>query len=381
MSKSKPRCRITQTFFLLPLVVLTLAIAPRAGAAKKFKRALVISAGGITPGVSLGIIAAAQDTGYKPDVIIAVCGATLGTAIANSYPRIDDRIQFARSEKFHQILQSLIQIDTPLALALKFKFDYIQDHPDVLPAFFDTNILRIPEQVGNYLPHEQFSSGTPRFIFPAARANFGPQNVGADISGKILFRQVFFTDRDTARALNGMSSTIKKIFPQSRLSARTETITHIPITQASRAAISDPDLVNPARIDGSYYFTGGVDLFPIETALALADEVLVTYPVGKFTPYEDLAISSAFGFSQNARTLKAIQQTHVKWIDVSGMELVSFDPTTVGPFLVNNVPVSAEAFAKGIDLQYSFGYWRTVEALKVQAHRDNVRTHLRAPLK
>ncbi|MGZ3743093.1 MAG: hypothetical protein ACXWRA_04460, partial [Pseudobdellovibrionaceae bacterium] len=52
--------------------------------AKPFKRVLVISGGGLNPGLALGIIAGVQEKGWRPDLIIATCGAGLGAAINNS---------------------------------------------------------------------------------------------------------------------------------------------------------------------------------------------------------------------------------------------------------------------------------------------------------
>ncbi|RZA04484.1 MAG: hypothetical protein EOP11_15015 [Proteobacteria bacterium] len=177
--------------------------------------------------------------------------------------------------------------------------------------------------------------------------------------------------------MRGKASPIHRLFPGSNVAAGTEVITGVSLSQATRASIADPFFVNPARIGNSYYFTGAVDLFPIETAQELAQQVLVTYPSGKYSDYEDLAISSTLGFKQSARSAKAARQTRVKWIDVSGIEDLVMDPGPAGLMMVNNIPTSRAAYSEAIQNQFSFGYWRAVEAVKIQAEVGNVRSHLR----
>jgi predicted acylesterase/phospholipase RssA len=149
------------------------------------------------------------------------------------------------------------------------------------------------------------------------------------------------------------------------------------MSQAVRVSITDPFYINPARIGKSYYWGGAVDLFPIETASELADEVLVNYPAGLYNAYEDLAISSVFGFAQSDRTQEAAKQNHVKWIDTSGTNKLAMDPTVIGFLFNTNIPKKYDDFMSLIDRQYKFGYQRGVEAVKLQKNKNNVHSHLR----
>lgn len=363
-------------FAALAVFLALLSPLAEAAPAKPFKRALVIGGGGISPGVALGIIEGARAAGYEPDLIIATCGASLGATAYQSFGNADAALAYLRSPAYHRNLLSLVQIDSQWGLDLKAKLDQAEAQPGVLPELFTGNILRIPETVGRLLPRENFAGGRARLILTAAKADFGKESAGTLLSAR-SFKQVYFTDPATASYLRGKASPIHRLFPGGHVAPGTEVISGVTMSQAARASIADPFFVNPARVGNSYYFTGAVDLFPIETAQDLAQQVLVTYPSGKYSDYEDLAISSTLGFKQSARSALAARHTRVKWIDVSGLEDLVMDPAPAGLLMVNNIPSSPGAYAAAIDNQYSFGYWRAVEAVKVQAEVGNVRSHLR----
>ncbi len=366
---------------VLLITGIALALGNAQAAPKKFKRALVIAGGGITPAVGLGIIAGAESMGWKPDVIITTCGASMSAAIYNAYMNSKESQKYVYSNQFQTALLNAVQIDTVNVLSLKNKFDTAATSK-TLPDLFRNNVIKVNQDLSGSLPRTQFNASeqSPKFIMLAAKANFGPSQVGTRIGQQTLFKQVYFTDVETGKLLQGMTSPIKKAFPNSRVAAETQVITDKSTVQATRASIADPFLADPAEIDGSYYFTGAVDLFPIDTAQSLADDVLVTYPSSLFTDYEDVAIKSTFGFSQRQRALQTIQHQDVKWIDMSGIDAVSFTPTPFLLTIMNNIPTSAFGFYEGIRDQYGLGYNRTQEALQVQSKRKNVRTHLREPI-
>ncbi len=356
----------------MKLVVLALALfaftAPASAAPKKFKRALVIAGGGITPGVSLGLIAGAEAGGFQPDVIIATCGGSLGAVIAHAYPTERERLAYLRSEQYHRKLTNLVQIETPIAFDLKTKLDLAESQPGVLPNLFSGNILNIPDDLGRVLPRESFASspGRPRLVILGARANFNSSASGRTIGARPMFKTVYFTDADTAKSLKGLPSTTRKLFPRSHVDPQTDVVTNATVSQATRATISDPFFVNPGRIGNNYYFTGAVDLFPIETAKAIADEVLVTYPSVTYDHYENLAIKSSFGFDQQRRSDLAAGQRGVHWINVTGMTNLAFDPSPLAFVMVNNIPESHDEFAERVREQYEFGYQRAFQAARAR---------------
>lgn len=364
---------MARSFFLLLLLFLA---APAQG--QPFQRALVIGGGGISPGVALGMIAGAKAAGYDPDLILTSCGSSLGTALYASFGDAEEALGYAKSEEFYHRFVTLVRIDSRFVLGVKSRLDQAAAQPRLLPAIFENNILKVPEDVTGLLPRESFPTKGPRLVMLSARALFGPEMQGRDSGTGPLFRETFITDPETARLLRGRDSTIKKLFPYSRVAAKTTALSNVALSQAARASISDPYYINPARIGGDYYFGGAVDLFPIETARALADEVLVNFPVGLYTAYEDLAISSTFGFAQSDRTSLASRNKNVKWLDSLGTNQISLDPYISGLLIRNKFPRNHAEFAQAVEAQFQFGYARAVEAVKAQRKGVNGRRHLRA---
>lgn len=358
-------------------LLLALFLLSASAHAQPFQRALVIGGGGISPGVALGMIAGSIDAGYKPDLIITSCGSSLGAALYSSFGDAKQALAYAKSEQFYRNFAPLVKIDARFALGLKRRLDRAVERPYLLPDLFEDNILHVPEDVTGMLPRELFPTKGPRLVVLAAQALFGPELQGRDSGAGPLFRETFFTDPATAQLLQGRASSIKEIFPFSRVAMKTEALSGVSLSQAVRASISDPYYINPAKIGGRYYFGGAVDLFPLETALSLADEVLVNFPVGLYSPYENLAISSTFGFAQSDRTWIASQSKDVKWIDSSGTNNLSLDPSLWGLLFLNKMPRTHAKFAEAIENQFRFGYARALEAVKAQRGRVNVRRHLR----
>lgn len=347
--------------------------------AKPFKKALVIGGGGITPGMALGMIAGAKDAGYHPDVLLASCGASLGAVLYSSFSSPEEALKYAKSEQFYLRLQNLIKLGAWSALGLRKKMIHTMENPKLLPPFFDGTILEIPGEVEGLLPSEKFpiAKNKPRLVILAARASFGPHHQGRDSGTQPLFRQTFITDFATATELRGFDSPMQKSFPYGRVDRKTEIRTDVTLSQAARASITDPFYVNPARIGDSYYWGGAIDLFPVETAQHLADEVLMNFPGGLYSGFEDLAIFSAFGFAQSDRTTEVSRRTDVRWIDSSGSHKLALDPTLFGVMFINRFPTTHAQFAYTIHHQYKLGYARAFEAARIQKNRANVRTHLR----
>jgi len=285
----------------------------------------------------------------------------------------------ARSESFYDVLHQ-IKVDTSSIVEMSGKFGSLMKGSN-LPQFFNTNVLFLPEVLEKTFQKSEFNSGDgPKFIMVAARANFTPDDVGKPRQTQDLFTQVYFTDPETGALLQKFKSPIRKLFPDSYIAEETATITGSTTEAGARASIADPFLINPGKIDNDYFFTGAVDLFPMELAHELADEVVVTFPSSLYTGFRELAIQKTFGFSPSQRALHAIQDKSVKWIDISGIDYTNFDPQPGFLKINSRIPVGLDNFASGIQTQFDFGYYRTLEAMDLQVDRVDVRSHLREPI-
>ena len=363
------------------LLFLSLGVNASWAQEKKFKRALVIGGLGISPGVALGVIAGLKQKGWVPDVIITTCGSSLSAAIYNAFQDDKLALEYAKSSEYHQLLRQA-KVETKSLLSLKKHFENNSDFL-YMPNIFSNTILHIPDEAPKYLPVSEFNDGPtgPRIIMVSARSHFGPEAVGLPRTSPKAFTQVFFTDPDTALAIGDYQSSVSKQFPRSLVEARTETRTDVSTEVASRASVSDPFLTNPGKVGNDYYFTGAVDLFPLELAESLADDVISNYPTGLYEGYGDVAIGVTFGYNQSELVYKKIQNPRVKWVDLFGMDKHSFDPKpNLLIFLKNGIPKELKSFQKDMQKQWTLGYERALEAIDAQKAGSSI-THLRNPIK
>ena len=348
-------------------------------AEKKFKRALVMGGMGVAPGIGLGMIAGLTKSKHAPDLIIATCGSAMAAAIYSAYPDATLSLDFAKSPEFKAIIDQT-KIETKNLLKVQRNFARAKKM-NLVPPIFSQTILHVPEVMEKFLPDQSQgeTQTAPKIIILSARSHFGPEAVGKFKSKEKTFTQVFFTDKETGSLLKDYRSPIAAQFPDSNVAEKTAVMTSNSLEEAARASISDPFLLNPGKIDGAYYFTGAVDLFPLELAAELADEVISNYPLSMFTDYEDLAIRSTFGFNQTASVLHDIQNTQVKWVDLTGSAELKFDPYPKGLSLRNGIPFGLEDYQTGIQAQWDLGYTRAIEAIDAQTLGPS-KKHLRNPL-
>ena len=367
--------------FFLVILSLFLSLQTELLEAKPFKKVLVLSGGSLNPGLAVGLIAGLKEKGWKPDLIISTCGANIGAAINNSNPTIQGSFEVLRSWEFFKLFNQF-QIETVNGIEIANKIS-VAKNTFIYPDIFDHNLLFGPIEFKNILEKNEFNRDPKKekLIMISARALFGPDKVGKQRESTPLFQQVYFTDPDTAEYLNNVKLPKKRSFPFTTLMSETQAISSIDVMAAARAGVADPYLMNPSIVDGYYQFTGAVDLFPLDLAESLGEEVIATYPGGLFLDYEDVAVNSAFGFKQTDRALEAIQHKNLKWIDVSNSDSVSFNPTRLVVVMQSGIPTDFIKFKLGVAKQWNFGRERAIEALRMApgAQRDN-RFHLRKPI-
>lgn len=350
--------------------------------AKPFKRVLVISGGGINPGVALGMIAGVKEMGWKPDLVIATCGAGISSAVYNSEQSIVDSFEIVRSREFFESI-SQFRINKPNGIEMIQKLEKAKNtarYPDI----FHGNLLWGPQTFPTeILKTTAFNRDTSKikFLFISSRALFGPEQAGRRRKPEPLFKVTYFTDPETAEFVSGRVLADKDTYPHTTLAKETLTFSHVDALTAMRAGIGDPYFLNPGIVDGHYQFTGAVDLYPIDLAVSLGDEVIAGYPAGLFLDYEDLVFKSGYGFKQTTKALEAIQHKDVKWIDLSGMDDVSFNPKRWAVIMTSGIPSDFMEYRLGIGRQWTFGHDRAKEALTVAPGAvTDVRSHLRKPI-
>lgn len=371
-----------RSVFILVFLLIAILVGVVQVEAKPFRRALIISGGGILPGLGMGYIAGAEEMNWKPDLIIATCGASLPTVLYDRFKDVGQSLEYMKSETYYKAL-SRIRVHTSSLLKLQDKFSFLREQPELIPDFFSDYALYIPTYFHEILANNNFKAeaNKSRVIVLSARAHFHKQDIGKAKADFMKYTQVYMTDNETAKLLKGFESPIEKNYPESFLETKTETMTYMSSEVAMRASVSDPILMEPLLYGTDYYFTGASDLYPIELAYFLADQVVATYPMGLMSDFEELAFKSAFGFSQRQRALDVIKDASVTWVDQTDMpEGLSFDPYPNFLFLNSGLPTDLETYQEGVDRQFELGRSRMIEALALPRGESQPLNHIRIPI-
>lgn len=356
-------------FFTYAFILLS-----HSAAAKPFKRAVVIAGGGVNVATSIGILAGLKSKGWEPDVIFTSCGASIGGAIYNMNSNEGAALDFAKSAHLHSFF---LQTDIGIKKLLDLN-KAIENFKAAIgiPSLFGSTVLTLPSRLDNLFKLSKLQNHGPRLVMMGVRAEFNERDVGKTITDR--YTEVMFTDSDTAQYLVNVPSA-KKRFPGAFIAPVVEVLDQFRPEDGVRASMSDPLLINPAIIDGEYYFTGAANLHPIDAAMSIADEVMVTYPDGLYQDFENMIMKNSFGYTAQERSLLVNIRHDVKWIDVDGNGRHNFNPKPViaNLTLKNGIPQDLNAFQKGVQKQYDFGFKRGAEAAVVQKNKLNVRSHLR----
>lgn len=374
----------------LGLVLLLLCpVQPLAGQGKPFKRALVLTGGGFKFLYFVGMYDALMDSGWVPDVIISTCGASVAMAIIHGEPDRGRRLELIQSAAMLEGIRGFRlerggfrDIERLLRHISRYRTAW-ETGNDVLPdlhslAFYDDDPPNLP---GWGRPFTDRAPGAPHLLILGATADLSPDEVGKPRAGRKVYHEAFFTDPEVAAHLTGLSSSIAQRFPGSAVGGPTRVFTDVPVGDAALISIRDPFLFKPVR-RGDTWFTGAnINLYPLELARHLADEVMMTFNTG-FNDFELLAIRVSLGYDMNARLREVTAAPVDRWIDatLAGVKRFAMDPRMHYGFptlfeLRPTLPrdeqigaewpyvVSAEAeFTRRALAAYDWGYTRAWEA-------------------
>jgi hypothetical protein len=330
---------------------------------------MVLGGGGFRFGYYLGMFSALQKLGKKPDVLLACCGGAMAAGIIQSFEDDEQRKSWLSSPVTYQFwkdLKSSRNASITRALRGVLHRRLFGMTPDRIPDLFNEYLLDIPSTYPLPPPEQPRAQGVDVAII-AGKLLFNEWEVGHPRNDRKLFSQTVFCESRTASLLKGMTApaSLEK-WGQSTVDSAL--LTHsFPLAEAVRASVADMYLFRcHTHMDNTY--TGGViDLFPIEIAKTIANEVVME----KKGPYDSHisipALSSVFGASNgNKRLSHVLKQKANWWVDTSDMEKA----LCVGQierklaWLRNRVelvvPTTHQAYVKMIDAQWDYGYRRTL---------------------
>lgn len=240
------------------------------------------------------------------------------------------------------------------------------------------SVVSVPQEWNSIDFDKPFAYATdvPTVIVVACRMEACPSS--GLLPNPLRIRETWITDAGTAQLLQHQSSPIFRMYPRSALCSDVAVIDDMTIGKAARASLSEPYLFDPTEFQGQHYLGGIVDLFPIELAQTLADEVVLVKLQPMVWPYEDM-FQSVFRYSQKNRKAFVDAQPVTVRVDLSDKDEALKDRSFW--FGVRTVRVEADIQAvERPELESDRVYWlprrRIVDAVP-EDHAEFVQ-HVRA---
>lgn len=373
-------------FYLVSIFLFSISCSDNSQAkpsfAKPYKRVAVFAGGGFEFTQFLGMMEALEESGKKPDLIIASCGGGLAATIVANTPDVKSRKDFIMSKAFKDLLRQAVptsKIGSLWGMYSWYSKRKGEASGKFIPDIFKEYLVNIP----NELPVPEFSDGFVKTSIPiiivGGRALFTPEQVGQNINKK-LYREMFFTTPDVAPYLQGKKSPVALLSPQSTIESDVEVVTNYKMTEAARAAITSPFLLPPTLIRGEYLVGGSIDLYPLELARSLGDEVIMTYGEGYSESGNSKIVKASYQYNPNERLQVVHDLSATWWVDFTDRErtlkkkngLGVVEGTLSASF---RMPEDDDAFNTHILAHYEYGKTRTLEALSQKT--TNEKCHIR----
>lgn len=321
--------RITACVALL--LFFATASLPAQDAPKPFKRALVMTGGGFKFLYFIGMYDALVDRGWKPDLLITTCGASVAAAIIHGVPDRHERLRLIQSPEMLEGIKGFRLTrgkfrDVELLIRKLSLYQRGWDtRSDVVPdlynlAFFDVDPITLPFW---QRPFSDRSPDAPHVIIGGSVASFTQHDVETARNGRKLYSEAYFTDETVAPYLAGYRSAVARAYPQSTVGPEVRVFTDFSIGDAAAVSIRDPFLFPPVERDGETFTGSNINLYPVELAQSLADEVMMTFNPA-FNGFELMAINVSLGYDMNERQ-KAVTASPIDyWIDATNMGVAQF---------------------------------------------------------
>ena len=329
-----------------------------------------MAGGGFRFGYYLGIYSAMQKLDKTPDLLLASCGAAIAAGIIQHFSDDEKRKAWICSPEMYQFWlemkstrQATIFRSLSGALVRGFSMRYAHKIPDL----FNDYLFDIPLQMPT--PTASPESQATDVAIIAGKLLFSEDEVGKLRNRRKLFAETVFCNPRAASLLSGMRSPLGAAsWSASAIAPDIETDVTMPIEQAARASVSDMIYFRCHSYQGNHYIGGVIDLFPIEIAHQLADQVVMELK----GPYDKLfsipALRSVLGINGNQRLQHVLQQHADLWFDTSDME-----QQLVKNQIVKNIswrrnrielqmPETYASYVKMIEAQWEYGFQRGLRA-------------------
>lgn len=337
---------------------------------KKYQRCMVFAGGGFRFGIYLGMYAAARDAGRKPDVLLACCGGAIAAAIVQNLPNDAQRLAWLASPEMYRFWCSLksapqARLSTTLAQAAQRKLSR-QPAPRI-PDVFNTYLFDIPAQLP--LPSPATNPEVDVAIM-GGKLLFGQAEVGQPRGQRKLFEQTVLCNTRAAALLDGMPSPFESpVWGPHAIATGIVTNSTMSVAEAARLSITDFYYFACHGHGADHYIGGVVDLFPIEAAHRLADEVMLEFKESFDQAFSIPAWRAVLGLDGNQRLRYINAQPADVWFDTSDISeaLARQQVQKKTDWRRNRItlapPESHALYQQYMQDQWDYGYQRGREAL------------------
>jgi hypothetical protein len=337
----------------------------------KYRRCLVLAGGGFRFAYYLGLHAAAEVSGHRPDLLLATCGGAIAAAVIAALPDAATRRDWVAGPHMYRFLCEVQPMHH--ARASNALSGAAGRWIDRLPA------RRVPNLFGDYLfelpaalplpePCPQ-ADKAPALAIVGTRLLFAPAEVGQLRGTRRLFAQVTFCPARAASLLAEMTApAADPRWSAGAVDPRLETDTLMPLPDAVRISITDMFYFR-SHAHGPHHYAGGViDLFPIELAKRLAHEVIMERkdPFDRWLALP--ALRAVLGIHGAVRLQHVHAQAADVWVDTIGAAC-ALRACSVGKHIDwrrNRIrlvlPDTHAAYAAQVGTQWEYGYRRGLAA-------------------
>lgn len=337
---------------------------------------MVMAGGGFHLGYYLGMYAAMRELKKTPDVILASCGGAIAAAIIQALPDDAERKAWLSAPQMYQFWRGL-KSKQNATLAGSFigamKRRFLGGNAEHIPDLFNDYMFEIPAQLP--LP-ERTSDKAEEDVAVAIVAGkllYAENEVGQRRGQRKLFSEVIFCDERAAALLNQSqleAPLSAPMYGDNAVAPQLLTDVTMSIGDAARASIADMFYFRCHSHTSGDYIGGVIDLFPIEVAGCLAENVIMELKAGYDKTYGLPAIRTVLGFDGNQRLHQVFQQPAEMWVDTSDMEEFFLNQRIRQKIIwyKNKIdivtPPTYAAYVQMIEAQWQFGYQRGLNSVK-----------------
>lgn len=283
----------------------------------KHQRCLVLAGGGFRLGYYLGVHAAAEASGRRPDILLATCGGALAAAVIAALPDAEARLDWVAGPALHGFLRDIrsTRQARPWPALGGAARRWLERMPvRRIPDLFTDYLFELPEDLP--LPAATSAPAAPALAIVASRLLFEAHETGRLRVQRRLFAEVVFCPPRAAHLLAGMPAPAADArWSHGAIAPALETDCTMPVADAVRSSIADMFYFRSHAHAGRHYAGGVVDLFPIELAQRLAHEIIMERkaPFGRWLALP--ALRAVFGIDGAARLDHVHAQRADAWVD------------------------------------------------------------------